>query len=423
MSEQKKVCECGDVDCLKGSQSFTEASAARAAPAEQVYPVAWMNFDGEGNYDFTNDHETAMDWQKSNGEKYKNWLKPLYTAPDALQAEVKRLREDNDVLTMNDMTSHNRIEFLYSELADTKAENQRLREEVATLMKDTETLEGECNAWLTKDAETNRQLAENHNERKALQAEVERLKKFEAAYMEWSNKSEWIRSIAEPKDLGKHLADIVREKFERLSDECTKERLHRKSVELSANQDNGRMACSLIAAQADVERLRKEVERLNKALEVAERSLQNEVNRRNQYAMESDELDRQVEALTNSNKACEDCFIEMRTERDALKSDLKHWKHCYELLLKQHMPLEPNPDLPGWNRVVDADRLAVEREALQAEVERLREEVERMNNALNTANFFIKQLTHVAGTMINGNSLSMRADEVLQRTAKPEVKS
>ncbi|MFV1941093.1 hypothetical protein VPH49_09730 [Pseudomonas luteola] len=89
------------------------------------------------------------------------------------------------------------------------------------------------------------------------------------------------------------------------------------------------------ALQAEVERLRDEVERLQSenqsllmqctgmgnSIDELKRSLQNEVNRRNQYAMESGELDRQVEALTNSNKACEDCFIEMRAERDALKSE------------------------------------------------------------------------------------------------------
>ncbi|WP_312272274.1 hypothetical protein [Pseudomonas sp.] len=129
--------------------------------------------------------------------------------------------------------------------------------------------------------------------------------------------------------------------------------------------------------------LQAEVERLSNALEVEKRSVKNEVKRRNQYAQESDELDaeverlrEEVERLKNSNKGCEDCFIEMRDERDALKSDLTHWKHCYELLLKQHMPLEPHPDLPGWNRVVDADRLAVEREALQAENERLNKEAD-----------------------------------------------
>lgn len=43
--------------------------------------------------------------------------------------------------------------------------------------------------------------------------------------------------------------------------------------------------------------LQAEVERLSNALEVEKRSVENEVKRRNQYAQESDELDRQVEAL------------------------------------------------------------------------------------------------------------------------------
>ena len=94
------------------------------------------------------------------------------------------------------------------------------------------------------------------------------------------------------------------------------------------------------ALHADNERLRDDVERLQSenqsllmqctgmgnSIDELKRSLQNEVNRRNQYAMESDELDKQVEALTNSNKACEDCFIEMRAERDALKADAERYR-------------------------------------------------------------------------------------------------
>jgi hypothetical protein len=127
MSEQKKVCECGDVDCLKGSQSFTEASAALTAPDEPALSL----------------------------DKYMDM--------------------------MYDRDSH------------------------------------------AKKVD-------------ALQAENERLKQFEAAYMEWSDKSYWIiRSIAEPKDLGKHLADIVREKFERLREKV--ERLKEEAEEtLRANQ-------------------------------------------------------------------------------------------------------------------------------------------------------------------------------------------
>jgi len=56
------------------------------APAEDVRavveePVAWMQFDGEGNNDFTDDHETAERWARNNGPKYADWLTPLYRQP------------------------------------------------------------------------------------------------------------------------------------------------------------------------------------------------------------------------------------------------------------------------------------------------------------------------------------------------------
>lgn len=61
-----------------------------------------------------------------------------------------------------------------------------------------------------------------------------------------------------------------------------------------------------------------EVERLKNALEVEKRSLQCEVNRRNQYAMESDELDRQVEAL----KADAERYRHIRENADTM-----HWEN------------------------------------------------------------------------------------------------
>lgn len=101
------------------------------------------------------------------------------------------------------------------------------------------------------------------------------------------------------------------------------------------------------ALHADNERLREELEQLQSenqsllmqctgmgnSIDELKRSVQNEVNRRNQYAMESGELDRQVEALTNSNKACEDCFAELMAEskrlvaeRDSLKADAERYR-------------------------------------------------------------------------------------------------
>jgi len=68
----------------------------------------------------------------------------------------------------------------------------------------------------------------------------------------------------------------------------------------------------------DNQRLREEVERLSNALEVEKRSVENEVKRRNQYAMESDELDRQVEAL----KADAERYRHIRENADTM-----HWEN------------------------------------------------------------------------------------------------
>ena len=57
---------------------------------------------------------------------------------------------------------------------------------------------------------------------------------------------------------------------------------------------------------------------MNKALEVAERSVENEVKRRNQYAHEGDELDRQVEAL----KADAERYRHIRENADTM-----HWEN------------------------------------------------------------------------------------------------
>lgn len=98
MSEQKKVCECGDVDCLKGSQSFTEASAARTAPAEPVGVVNAVENKGSTRWDGVIYASAILEGHVKHGTK-------LYTAPDALQAEnerlreeVERLRDDNEAL-------------------------------------------------------------------------------------------------------------------------------------------------------------------------------------------------------------------------------------------------------------------------------------------------------------------------------------
>jgi len=76
-----------EVAALQSTIAHLEARAAELESGRGE-PVAWMCFDGEGNYDFTDDPETAEAWSKSNGEQYADWLTPLFTAPPASVAGV-----------------------------------------------------------------------------------------------------------------------------------------------------------------------------------------------------------------------------------------------------------------------------------------------------------------------------------------------
>ncbi|RMV69996.1 hypothetical protein ALP05_02336 [Pseudomonas caricapapayae] len=49
-----------------------------------------------------------------------------------------------------------------------------------------------------------------------LQAENRRLRQFETALSEWADKTEWLRKSVEPKELGMHLADVMKERIDQL---------------------------------------------------------------------------------------------------------------------------------------------------------------------------------------------------------------
>ena len=48
-----------------------------------------------------------------------------------------------------------------------------------------------------------------------LREECERLRKFEAAYNEWQDKTDWVQKTATTKELGKHRADILKDRLAR----------------------------------------------------------------------------------------------------------------------------------------------------------------------------------------------------------------
>ncbi|MFU2841873.1 hypothetical protein ACM7N6_28840 [Pseudomonas aeruginosa] len=51
-------------------------------------------------------------------------------------------------------------------------------------------------------------------------------------------------------------------------------------------------------------------------------------------------------------------ILKLIAEVERLRGQVDH-------LINQHMPREPIPDMPGWTRVIDADRLKAENEALR----------------------------------------------------------
>jgi hypothetical protein len=43
---------------------------------------------------------------------------------------------------------------------------------------------------------------------------------YKAAYEEWSNKTDWVQETATPRELGKHRADVLKDRITRLKTRC-----------------------------------------------------------------------------------------------------------------------------------------------------------------------------------------------------------
>lgn len=54
------------------------------------------------------------------------------------------------------------------------------------------------------------------SELEKLKAEVKRLKQFEVAYKEWSDKTDWVQRTAKGKEWGMHRADVLKARIEAL---------------------------------------------------------------------------------------------------------------------------------------------------------------------------------------------------------------
>ena len=83
-----------------------------------------------------------------------------------------------------------------------------------------------------------------HAEKDSLSAAFDRLK---FALNEWHEKTDWVQKSAQPKELGKHLADVLRERIEALQSE--KESLHAALVKESIRAANEKLRAEKMALQ------------------------------------------------------------------------------------------------------------------------------------------------------------------------------
>lgn len=77
-------------------------------------------------------------------------------------------------------------------------------------------LKDEAIAWKVCNERTSDAAHDLNNELKLAKAEVERLKRTETSNNEWLKKTEWVQDGAEPRELGMHRADVLKQRIERL---------------------------------------------------------------------------------------------------------------------------------------------------------------------------------------------------------------
>lgn len=83
------------VECHGKSEIQAPSPQVSQALDFKPEPAAWRMFDGEGNYTYTDDQETAEDWKKYLGGAYASWLEELFKHHDAPAVERMRNQLEN----------------------------------------------------------------------------------------------------------------------------------------------------------------------------------------------------------------------------------------------------------------------------------------------------------------------------------------
>ena len=145
-----------------------------------------------------------------------------------------------------------------------------------------------------------------YSERDQLKAENERLQKFEAAYMEWSDKTDWVQETIQGYELGMHRADVLHKRcrdgafhqqaqadhIKTLMAEVKTLESQVKALQSDANSyqsgyDAGRAAAKAHADswRAEAEKLRKDAARLDR-LEIECEAYGTEIHEGNRWVVD-----------------------------------------------------------------------------------------------------------------------------------------
>ena len=107
---------------------------------------------------------------------------------------------------------------------------------------------------------------------KAFAAEAQRLESFKAAYIEWSDKTEWARDGSTATEWGKHLADVIKARLDAIKAENTALRAAQNTIEcrFEVSEDTLKVIRGCLrSAEGDIDRLREENEALRAQLREA----------------------------------------------------------------------------------------------------------------------------------------------------------
>lgn len=97
------------------------------------------------------------------------------------------------------------------------AENERLEARNVAQMRVNVSQRNRRKEWVERAGKAEDEAIGAEEQRDQFKAEIERLQRFETAYKEFSDKTDWVRPNAAAHELGMHVADVIRKRCDDLT--------------------------------------------------------------------------------------------------------------------------------------------------------------------------------------------------------------